>query len=92
MLKFICFFQRFTISTWIFILEPCTNGLCSILNHRSTELLTPLLSITSAGEYINDKVIRGEALRKPMSLTGTGWKWFKKFKPFYYRKRQRSGR
>lgn len=40
---------RFTISTWIFMMEPCVNGLCGILNHRSTELLTPLLSITSTG-------------------------------------------
>lgn len=40
---------RFTISTWIFIFEPCLDGLCGILNHRSTSLLTPLLSITSSG-------------------------------------------
>ena len=41
---------RFTISTWIFLLEPCLDGLCGILNHRSTELLTPLISITSTGK------------------------------------------
>ena len=32
------------------MVEPCFDGLCGILNHRSTELLTPLLSITSTGE------------------------------------------
>lgn len=31
-------------------MEPCFEGLCGILNHRSTVLLTPLLSITSSGE------------------------------------------
>ena len=34
------------------MLEPCFDGLCGILNHRSTELLTPLLSITSTGELM----------------------------------------
>ena len=32
------------------MVEPCFDGLCGILNHRSIELLTPLLSITSTGE------------------------------------------
>lgn len=41
---------RFTISTWIFIMEPCLDGLCGIFNHRSTVLLTPLVSITSNGQ------------------------------------------
>ena len=49
-LQDIDFLHRFTISTWIFIFEPCLDGLCGILNHRSTSLLTPLLSITSSGK------------------------------------------
>ena len=32
------------------MLEPCLHGLCGILSHRSTVLLTPLLSVTSTGE------------------------------------------
>ena len=51
-LWYVICFLRFTISTWIFMLEPCYDGLCGILNHRSTKLLTPLLSITSTGELI----------------------------------------
>lgn len=31
-------------------MEPCIDGLCGIFNHRSTALLTPLVSITSSGE------------------------------------------
>ena len=32
------------------MVEPCFDGLGGILNHRSTELLTLLLSITSNSE------------------------------------------
>lgn len=51
-LQDIDFLHRFTISTWIFIFEPCLDGLCGILNHRSASLLTPLLSITSSGKWM----------------------------------------
>ena len=56
-LQDIDFLHRFTISTWIFIFEPCLDGLCGILNHRSTSLLTPLLSITSSGKWLICRMI-----------------------------------
>ncbi|KAK3749319.1 hypothetical protein QZH41_020098, partial [Actinostola sp. cb2023] len=42
---------RFTITTWVYVVEPCTKELCSVLQHRSKDFLTPLVSLIPAGRF-----------------------------------------